>query len=416
MLIFEPKLNEAFVSIISTMQAVMVFMFHINASFVLFLAKKDTDIVVLTVIQLMLFATIIYSLSKLSYDRYKGITNNVLILLSFGFIFLERLSMDRAVRQLIFAIVSVVISWVVIWILRRIETINRFLPVFLGIGIIGLLLVNFVGKVEYGAKLSLSFGRFSVQPSEFVKLSFLFFIVACIVTYRDNRGFWISSVGALVHVLILIASKDLGTAFIFLLAYVFVTFVAYKNYIVLILELAAGFVSGIIAYMVFPHIQSRFIAWADPLSVVDNQGYQISQSLFAIGTGGWLGSGLCKGAPNKIPVVAKDFIFAAISEEMGAIVGICLIIIYMCTFIMILNVAFNCMNSFYMLVDTGIGIIFAVQTILNIGGVIKFIPSTGVTLPFISYGGSSLLSMLVAVFIIMGSDDLWDYYVREYYD
>ncbi len=416
LLVFEPKLNETFSSIISIMQSVMVFMFHLNSALILFLARKEPNIIILTVLQIMLFIGIIYSLSRLSMGMYRGLVNNILLMLSFGFIFLERLSMERAIRQLIFAIISFVLSWIVIMILRRIQRIDRFLPAFLAVGIIGLFLVNVIGKVEYGAKLSLSFGNISVQPSEFVKLSFVFFIAACIVSYKDYRGFLISSAGALIHVLILIASKDLGTALIFVLAYVFLIFVAYKNYIVFTLEIIIGFVGGIMAYSMFPHIQSRFVAWTDPLSVVNDQGYQISQSLFAIGTGGWFGSGLCKGMPNKIPVVAKDFIFAAISEEMGAIVAVCLILIYLCTFIMILNVAFNCTNSFYMLVDTGIGIIFAVQTILNIGGVIKFIPSTGVTLPLISYGGSSLLSMLVSIFIIMTSDDLWGYYSREYYD
>ena len=207
--------------------------------------------------------------------------------------------------------------------------------------------------------------------------------------------------------IILVLSKDLGTALIFLVAYVLLIFIAYKNYIVLGLEISVAAIGGILAYNLFPHIQSRFIAWSDPLSVVDDKGYQISQSLFAIGTGGWIGSGFTAGQPTKIPVVTKDFIFAAMAEELGTIAAICIIICLMCTCLQLFNVAFNCEESFYMLVVNGIAIIFSIQTILNIGGVIKFIPSTGVTLPFISYGGSSLLSMFICFYIAECSNDLF---------
>ncbi|WP_167511383.1 FtsW/RodA/SpoVE family cell cycle protein [Pseudobutyrivibrio xylanivorans] len=328
-------------------------------------------------------------------------------MLSFSYVMLERLKMARAIRQFVFTIIALAVGCLVIYILRRITSINKYMLIFAIVGILSLLAVSLVGTTEYGAKLSLSFGAVSIQPSEFVKLSYLFFISGCIVTWKDFRGFLIAGIGAALHILVLVYSKDLGTALIFLVTYVFLIFIAYKNYVVLIMELGIATIGGILAYSMFPHIRTRFLAWSDPLSVIDNQGYQISQSLFAIGTGSWLGSGLNNGLPNKIPVVVKDFIFAAISEEMGAVVAICLILIYMCTVIMIFNISFNSTYSFYMLVNSGFAIIFAIQTILNIGGVIKFIPSTGVTLPFISYGGSSLLSMFIGSLIAECSEELW---------
>ena len=111
--------------------------------------------------------------------------------------------------------------------------------------------MNFTGNVEYGAKLSLSFGSISIQPSEFVKLTYLFFISGCIVTYKDMRGFLFSTIGAALHVLVLVFSKDLGTAMIFLVAYVFIIFIAYKNYIVLSLEFIVAIAGGIFAYNKF---------------------------------------------------------------------------------------------------------------------------------------------------------------------
>ena len=405
--IFEFKNSEVFGSVMSTIQSVMVVLLLCNTSIILYLVREDSIYLFLLAGQLLLFALIGISLNKLTYPMSKALINNMLFFLTLSFAFLERLSQGRAIRQFVFAIVSLIISIIVIMILRQIKRIESFMYVFAAIGIILLLIVSLAGKVEYGAKLSLSFGNISIQPSEFVKLSFLFFISGCIVTYKDFRGFLFASVGAGLHVIILVLSKDLGTALIFLVAYVLLIFIAYKNYIVLGLEISVAAIGGILAYNLFPHIQSRFIAWSDPLSVVDDKGYQISQSLFAIGTGGWIGSGFTAGQPTKIPVVTKDFIFAAMAEELGTIAAICIIICLMCTCLQLFNVAFNCEESFYMLVVNGIAIIFSIQTILNIGGVIKFIPSTGVTLPFISYGGSSLLSMFICFYIAECSNDLF---------
>ena len=405
--IFEFKNSEVFGSVMSTIQSVMVVLLLCNTSIILYFVREDSIYLFLLAGQLLLFALIGISLNKLTYPMSKALINNMLFFLTLSFAFLERLSQGRAIRQFVFAIVSLIISIIVIMILRQIKRIESFMYVFAAIGIILLLIVSLAGKVEYGAKLSLSFGNISIQPSEFVKLSFLFFISGCIVTYKDFRGFLFASIGAGLHVIILVLSKDLGTALIFLVAYVLLIFIAYKNYIVLGLEISVAAIGGILAYNLFPHIQSRFIAWSDPLSVVDDKGYQISQSLFAIGTGGWIGSGFTAGQPTKIPVVTKDFIFAAMAEELGTIAAICIIICLMCTCLQLFNVAFNCEESFYMLVVNGIAIIFSLQTILNIGGVIKFIPSTGVTLPFISYGGSSLLSMFICFYIAECSNDLF---------
>lgn len=405
--IFELKNSEVFGSVMSTIQSVMVVLLLCNTSIILYFVREDSIYLFLLAGQLLLFALIGISLNKLTYPMSKALINNMLFFLTLSFAFLERLSQGRAIRQFVFAIVSLIISIIVIMILRQIKRIESFMYVFAAIGIILLLIVSLAGKVEYGAKLSLSFGNISIQPSEFVKLSFLFFISGCIVTYKDFRGFLFASIGAGLHVIILVLSKDLGTALIFLVAYVLLIFIAYKNYIVLGLEISVAAIGGILAYNLFPHIQSRFIAWSDPLSVVDDKGYQISQSLFAIGTGGWIGSGFTAGQPTKIPVVTKDFIFAAMAEELGTIAAICIIICLMCTCLQLFNVAFNCEESFYMLVVNGIAIIFSIQTILNIGGVIKFIPSTGVTLPFISYGGSSLLSMFICFYIAECSNDLF---------
>ena len=143
-------------------------------------------------------------------------------------------------------------------------------------------------------------------------------------------------------------------------------------------------------------------AWRNPFYNYDTTGYQISQSLFAIGAGGWFGTGLFLGRPETIPVASKDFVFSAICEEFGGVFGIALILICMNTFLLICNISLKIENRFYKLIALGLGAEYGFQVFLTIGGVTKFIPMTGITLPLVSYGGSSVLSTIILLAIIQG--------------
>ena len=393
-------------NIFNTMQSVLIVMFLANSGIVLYLNTGEGRIIILVLAQLLLlgFSNFIYSLLFKSTSR--ALQNNMYMLLSISLIVLARLDFDKAIRQFIFAVAAFIFCIIIIEILLKAEWIKRIPWVYCALGILMLLSVLTMASYEYGAKLSIEIFTISLQPAEFVKLSIIFFLATVIIRYQDLKGFLFAAVGTAIHVLILVASRDLGAALIYIVIFMLVTFIAYRNYLFLGLELLAGVGCSMIAYRLFSHVQTRVLAWQDPLSVVDNEGYQIAQSLFAIGTGGWLGSGLCQGMPTKIPVVTKDFIFSAISEELGGITALALIVMFMCTFVFIFQSAINARDDFYMLINSGIASAFAMQTILNIGGVTKFIPSTGVTLPFISYGGSSLVSMFIAISIVLASDDL----------
>ena len=195
---------------------------------------------------------------------------------------------------------------------------------------------------------------------------------------------------AALHVLVLVLSKDLGSALIFFVAYMTMLFVATSSYLWFGAGIAGGSLAAVAAYYLFPHVRRRVEAWADPWSDIANKGYQVAQALFAIGTGGWFGMGLYRGMPEKIPVVDKDFVFAAISEEMGALYALC--------------VLFLCLGCYmqFMLIAFGLGSVYITQVFLTIGGVTKFIPSTGVTLPLVSYGGSSIVSTFIIFQVIQG--------------
>ena len=274
------------------------------------------------------------------------------------------------------------------------------------LGIILLSVVLVAGSISYGAKLSLTLFGISFQFSEIVKLLYVFFIASILKKKVTIKTFFISAALAGLHVIILVLSRDLGSALIFFLIYLSLIYVATGKVFLFISGILAGSTASVIAYKLFSHIRIRVLAFTNPFSVIDNEGYQITQSLFAIGTGGWLGMGLCNGLPNKVPVVDQDFIISAISEELGGFFTISLMLLCMCTFLAFVKIASEQPDPFYKLIAFGLSVSYAVQTILTIGGAIKFIPSTGVTLPLISYGGSSLVSTMILFGIFQGINGL----------
>ena len=212
----------------------------------------------------------------------------------------------------------------------------------------------------------------------------------------------ISAVMAGIHVIILVLSKDLGSALIFFMIYVFMVYVGTRKVRYIFIGFTGLTAASVVAYKLFYHVQERVTAWRDPWSDINDTGYQITQSLFALGNGGLTGTGLYQGRPKDIPVVDQDFIFSAVGEEFGLIFASLLILVCLSCFIAFLNTAMQQMSLFNKLVCVGLGIQYAVQIIVTIGGAIKMIPSTGVTLPLISYGGSSILSTLIVFAIIQG--------------
>ena len=204
------------------------------------------------------------------------------------------------------------------------------------------------------------------------------------------------------HVLLLVLERDLGASLILFLTYIIVLYIATGKSFYLFGGLLGGAAASFVAYQLFPHVKVRVSAWLDPWATIDSSGYQVAQSLFAIGTGGWFGMGIGKGLPTSIPVGKSDFIFSAISEEFGGIFALWILFLYVSCFILFLTIALRTKEIFYKLVALGLSIMFAVQVFLSIGGVTKFIPSTGVTLPLLSYGGSSVLSTVIVFSILQG--------------
>ncbi len=397
------KKTEAGKSLLLSFQRFMMILIHLLSYTVIYIQKEeDSGVIIFYLVQLIFFV-VVYTVYYIAYSRASmQLVNNMCMFMAIGFIMISRLNYDRAVRQVGIAIVSVVICFFVPVIISRAGRLRDYKYLYAGLGGVLLCIVAVLGRLSYGAKLSFTVAGISFQPSEFVKIIFVFFVAAAL--YRDTsfKNVLVTSAVAALHVLVLVASKDLGAAMIFFLVYLVMLYVATRERLYILVGCAAGAVAAVAATFMFAHVRTRIIAWLDPFSYINDEGYQVTQSLFAIGTGGWFGSGLFKGRPNDIPVVEEDYIFSAISEEMGGIFAICLILCCMCTLILFINIAMQLRDRFYKLVALGLGTAYGFQVFVTIGGVTKFIPSTGVTLPLISYGGSSLLATLMVFAIIQG--------------
>lgn len=381
-----------------------IFMFAIHFSCFIVICFETGDIMYLFFYafqQIVLYAaTMLY---KMLYPKSNRLLiNNMCIMLSVSFVILTRLSYEKAIKQFIIATGALVVALIIPFFIHNLKFLKNLKWLYALVGIGALSVVLILGQTTYGSKLSYSIAGITFQPSEFVKLIFVFFVASML--YKANGFFdvFTSAVIAALHVVVLVCSRDLGSALIFFVVYVLMVFIATGRVIYLLLGAAGGGMAAYIAFLVFRHVQVRVQAWKDPWSVIDSEGYQITQSLFAISSGGWFGLGLYKGTPDSIPFVEADFIFSAIAEELGIIFAVCLILICVSSFIMFMNIAVKLKDKFYQLIAFGLGVTYIFQVFLTIGGGTKFIPLTGVTLPFISYGGSSMLTTVVMFAIVEG--------------
>lgn len=383
-------------------QMACVYLIHLDAFLVLFAATLDPQMIGMYLVQLIFLLSLHFGYTVVYKNSNRSVLNNMCMLLMTGFVILTRLNFDKAKKQFLIAAISAGITFFIPLIIRKARALRKFTWLYAGIGIALLGVVAIAGAVSYGAKISFTIAGITLQPSEFIKILYVFFVAGMFYESTEFSQVVKTTVMAAMHVLILVVSKDLGGALIFFMVYLVMLYVATGKLLYFGGGFAAGAAAAAVAYKIFRHVRVRVVAWKNPLGVIDNEGYQICQSLFAIGTGGWFGMGLYKGVPNTIPVVEQDFVFSAIAEELGGIFALCLILICVSCVLMFFNISMQMKDAYYKYVAVGLGTVYGFQVFLTLGGVTKFIPSTGVTLPFVSYGGSSLLSTFIVFAIIQG--------------
>lgn len=380
----------------------IMYAIHAICTIVLFLNSLDKKILILYLVQLLILIFVNKAYIYVYRNASKLVLNNMLMLFMIGFVMLERINTAYAIRQMFFAAVICILGLFIPLLIEKFDYLDRFGIAYAIIGILLLALVFVIGDERKGARNWIVIGKFALQPSEFVKIIYVLFVAALLAKSTDLKNLVKAGALAAIHVLILVAEKDLGAALIYYVTFLIILYVASRQPLYLCLGFGAGAVAAVAAYQFFYHIQRRVTAWQDPWGSIDDAGYQVAQSLFAIGTGGWFGMGLGEGLPSRIPIAESDFIFAAISEELGAFFAICLILVEVSCFTLFVNVALKMTRRFYKLIALGLAVEYIFQVFLTIGGVTKFIPSTGVTLPLVSYGGSSVISTVILFCIIQG--------------
>lgn len=274
-----------------------------------------------------------------------------------------------------------------------------------------------IGRTINGANLWLNLGAFTIQPAELAKIGLVVFFASYLAENRQlmavatNRlgPFMLPPARAFGPVLvtwglslgILVFQNDFGLSLLFFGVFAVLLYVGTSRVAYVAITGALFMGGALLAYTAFAHVRVRVSAWLDPWAVYDEQGFQIAQSLFALGTGGITGVGLGQGHPDFIPFVQTDFIFSAFGEETGLIGATALLL---CYFVLIgrgFTVAMRSTDDFSTLLAAGLTVIFALQTFVIIGGVTRLIPLSGLTLPFVSYGGSSLLANYILVALLL---------------
>lgn len=386
-----------------TRQYIYIFLIHLTGFMVLCLKKEDYFYLVFFTIQQVVFL-LMRNLYRVIYPQFhRALLNHMFMFLCTGMIIITRISVTKAVRQFAIAIVSLALALLVPLLIGRVRLLKKLTWGYALCGLAALSVVLLLGAVTNGSKISFSLFGFTFQPSEFVKLLFLFFLAALLCERPNWKKILLSAIVSLLYLMILAASTDLGSAAIFFVIYVLMLYAATGRLRYILLSAIAGIGGCMAAYKLFYHIKVRVSVWLDPWKDVTGKGYQLAQSLFAIGTGGWFGFGLCQGAPESIPFVEADFVFSAIAEELGVLYGICLILLCLACFFTFLRVAYGMKEPFYRLLSYGIGVTYIFQVFLTIGGGIKLIPLTGVTLPLVSYGGTSVMVTILMFAVVQGT-------------
>jgi peptidoglycan glycosyltransferase len=346
-----------------------------------------------------------------------------------GYVFIVRLDEAKAEPKNLAGLQS---GWVAVGILgfiatlvviRRVRDLERYRWTigFLGLGLLLLPLVPGIGREYFGARIWVSLGPINFQPGEFAKILLALFFASYLVEKRELLAVSTRRIGPIplpdpkhlgpvllawaASMVVMISQKDLGSSLLFFALFVALLWVSTERatYLMIGLLLFAG--GAAFAHSQFEHVQDRVDIWLDPWQDPKGDGFQIVESQFAFSAGGVTGTGINLGSPTRIPLSETDFIFAAIGEELGLVGATAVLLAYLLMIGAGLRIALRTDVAFERLLATGLTVLLGVQSFIIIAGVIRVLPLTGVTLPFVSYGGSSLIANYVLLALLLRISD-----------
>lgn len=346
-------------------------------------------------------------LTSLALPRVLPIDPLIMALTNFlcgvGVVVLYTVSPARGVRQASYYVLGLVAMIAVSALVSHMRRFKGLTLLAMVLGVAALILPLAFGEWAGGAKNWVTLPVLgSFQPSELVKLSLVLAMAYYFSAHRTVLQMMPAILFAGACLLLLMLQRDLGTALIYYATTLAMFYVACGNVPLTVVGLGGGVGAAVLGYRMFAHVKVRVAMWRNPWSDPLDKGYQIIQALLAIGSGGLFGVGLGQGTPEKIPAYYNDFIFAVICEQLGLVFGVLLLAVYVLLILRGVTVMGRSRRSFDMLLGCGVLTMLAIQTFMIVAGVIKMLPLTGVTMPFLSYGGSSMLSCLAMVGILHG--------------
>ena len=345
------------------------------------------------------------------------------LLSGIGITFVLRLAPDSAGRQVIWLFLAVALMIATVVLVPSIEKLGRYKYTCFLFAIILLLLpmLPVIGTEHYGSRIWISVAGFSFQPGEIAKILIVIFLAAYMadnremlstmkksrigLSYPDFRsiiplvGIWVLAL------LVVIFEKDLGSALLLFGIFLVLVYVCTGRLVYVALGIVLVAIGAVFLYSVFDHVQTRVAIWLDPFADAQGDGYQLVQSLYSLADGGLFGVGIGRGLCDSIPVVESDFIFSAIGEEIGLLGASAVIILFVLFAVRGCLIAARARTDMAAFTAAGLTTSISLQAFIIIGGVTGFIPLTGLTLPFMSQGGSSLISSFIIVGLLLRASD-----------
>lgn len=338
-------------------------------------------------------------------DKFILIFASVLAIISVAVLY--RLDYSLAVKQIIWFGLGIASYILIVVLMPDLKSFSKYRYWYMGSTLIFMSMSLLIGREVNGAKNWVYIGGFSFQPSEIGKILLVLYLSSALMKYEDKNnikddfkqliepaGVMMASLGCMV------LQKDLGSALIFFGISVTMVFITTSKLKYILTCFGLFMIGGVLSYNLFGHVRKRVLIWRNLWQYQNDESYQIVQGLYAISSGGILGVGLHQGYPGFVPERQTDFIFAAICEELGIVFGIGILLVYFLLFYRGMRAALNTDDKFSQLNAVGFSAMIISQVLVIIGGVFSVIPLTGIALPLVSYGGTSMLTMFFALGIL----------------
>jgi cell division protein FtsW (lipid II flippase) len=327
-----------------------------------------------------------------------------------GIITLYGINIFDSIKQIIWFSVGVTVYILIVILLPDLKSFMKYKLIYLILTLLFMSMTLLLGTEINGSKNWIVFHGYMFQPSEFGKIFLCAYLASSLKDYKeDYKDLIIPAIVVMLSLLFMVLQKDLGTALILFGISVTMLYIATSKLRYTLFCFILFSLGSLISYQLFSHIRLRVMIWKNPWLYASDKSLQIVQSMFSIASGGLFGVGLGQGHPEFVPVSKTDFIFPVICEEMGILMGFAIIIIYFLLFYRCMRAAFYVEDKFSRLLAVGLSSMIACQVIVIIGGVTNMIPLTGITMPFISYGGSSMVISFISLGIIQKISEDWSW-------